>query len=189
MGVLIATPGVLALICLASWVLRTFYSEAFVPAAGLIQWQTAGVALRVVSWPMGFVILAKGRAGLFLLSEAVFAVLQLILLWACLEAWGLEGAGIALVLNYLLHTVGNVAVSRYLSGFVWSREVLALSAASIVSTAVVFLSVRLFAGGGLVAGLVVTACATAAAIAAAKHLLQLEIGRAMRARWPQLWGP
>ena len=55
MGILIAIPGILATLTLAPWVLRAFYSEAFTPAADVIRWQILGIALRVVSWPMGYV--------------------------------------------------------------------------------------------------------------------------------------
>src|SRR5208337_3218913 len=61
MGLLIAVPGVLATLTLAPWVLKIFYSVQFVPAVEIVRWQIVGILLRVVSWPMGFVQLAKGK--------------------------------------------------------------------------------------------------------------------------------
>ena len=120
MGVLIATPGVLVTLALAPWVLSIFYSSAFLPAAEVIRWQIIGVALRVASWPMGFIILAKGMPRTFMLTEALAWTLQVLLLAACLKLWGLEGSGIAFALMYVAVLVYLFGLSRAVTGFSWS---------------------------------------------------------------------
>lgn len=62
-GLLLAAPGLLATLCLAPWIIRIFYTEAFLPAADLLQWFILGCLGRVVSWPLGFVMLALGKGG------------------------------------------------------------------------------------------------------------------------------
>jgi antigen flippase len=128
MGVLIATPGILATLALAPWVLSVFYSSAFLPATDVIRWQIIGVALRVVSWPIGFIILAKGMPRTFMLVEAFAWTLQVLLLAVCLKLWGLEGAGIAFALMYVAVLMGLFAVGRAISGFSWSRRSISLIA-------------------------------------------------------------
>ena len=128
MGVLIAMPGVLATLALAPWVLSVFYSSAFLPAAEVIRWQIIGVALRVVSWPMSFIILAKGMPRTYMLTEALAWTLQVLLLAACLRMWGLEGAGIAFALMYGAVLVGLFWVSKAIAGFSWSRRSILLIA-------------------------------------------------------------
>ena len=127
-GVLIAMPGVLATLALAPWVLSVFYSSAFLPAAEVIRWQIIGVALRVVSWPMSFIILAKGMPRTYMLTEALAWTLQVLLLAACLRMWGLEGAGIAFALMYGAVLVGLFLVSKAIAGFSWSRRSILLIA-------------------------------------------------------------
>ena len=122
MGVLIATPGILVTLALAPWVLSVFYSSAFLPAAEVIRWQIIGVALRVVSWPMGFIILAKGMPRTFMLTEALAWTLQVLLLAACVKLWGLEGSGIAFALMYVVVLGYLFALSRAVTGFSWSRR-------------------------------------------------------------------
>src|ERR1035441_6481849 len=101
MGVLIALPGVLATVLLAPWVLRIFYSKDFVAAAGIIRWQVIGVFLRVVCWPIGAVLIAKGKSKLFMATESIYAIINVALLYVCTKVWGLTGIGVAFALFYV----------------------------------------------------------------------------------------
>ena len=139
MGLLIALPGLLVTLVLAPWVLRIFYSSAFVAATEVIRWMILGVGLRVVSWPMGFVQLAQGRARVFMATETVFAALQIALLFAGVRWFGLLGCGISFFATFLAHTVGSLVVCRWLSGFSWSRHAMALIALSVFSSGAVML--------------------------------------------------
>jgi hypothetical protein len=125
-GILIATPGILATLALAPWVLSVFYSSEFLPATEVVRWQIVGVALRIVSWPIGFIILAKGMPRTFAVVETASWTLQVLLLAGCLRLWGLEGAGIAFLLLYVVVLFGVYLVGRAITGFSWSRRSIAL---------------------------------------------------------------
>ena len=74
-SILLALPGVLATLALAPWVIQLFYSNRFDKAAEILCWQVRGTFLQVNSWPMGFIILAKGRAAaLFWTDFAAYSV-------------------------------------------------------------------------------------------------------------------
>jgi len=186
MGVLIATPGVLFTLCLAPWVLRTFYSEAFVPAAEIVRWQALGVALRVISWPMGFIILAKGLARLYIGTETSAAVTQLVLLVLCLRGWGLEGAGIAFALLYLAYTGLMLYVSWRTVAFAWSRRATALIALSVLVTLATLALARTAPPAGLAGGLALSSAASVACVLTMNRLLGLDPLRSLRARWASL---
>ena len=64
-GLLLAGPGVIATLTFAPVVLVLFYRSNFGPAAELLRWVCLGVLLRVISWPMSFIIVAKGARKLF----------------------------------------------------------------------------------------------------------------------------
>jgi PST family polysaccharide transporter len=123
-GVLIAFPGVLATLVLAPLVLHLAYAPSFSAASEVIRWQILGVGLKVISWPLGLVALAKGRSALFVKIEVSFAVLQAVLLYVCLKWFKLEGAGIAVFIHYALYTAGISLVARKLTGFSWARSCL-----------------------------------------------------------------
>lgn len=121
-GLLLAGPGVLATLTFAPLVIALFYSARFHAAVEILRWICLGTLLQVISWPMGYIILAKGRQNLFLLSDFAWTVVYLGLAWACVKAFGLNGAGIAFFGSYIFHGVLTYAIVRPLSGFGWSRE-------------------------------------------------------------------
>ena len=78
MGLLLAAPGVIATLTFAPLVIWLFYSSAFAPAVEILRWICLGMMLRVASWPMAFVLVAKGERKLYfwteLLSNCAFCV-------------------------------------------------------------------------------------------------------------------
>ena len=61
---LLALPGLAAMMVFAPLVIRVFYAPAFEAAVPILRWCILGILGRVFSWPLGFVLLAKGRAAL-----------------------------------------------------------------------------------------------------------------------------
>jgi antigen flippase len=119
-GLLLAGPGVIATLTFAPLVIALFYSAKFGAAVGVLRWVCLGATLQVVTWPMGFIILAKARQDFFLLSEFVWAVIAVGLAWSCVASFGLNGAGIAFFLSYIVHAALVYPIVRRLSGFRWS---------------------------------------------------------------------
>jgi enterobacterial common antigen flippase len=119
-GLLLAGPGVIATLTFAPLVIALFYSAKFGAAVGVLRWVCLGATLQVVTWPMGFIILAKARQDFFLLSEFVWAAIAVGLAWSCIASYGLNGAGIAFFLSYIVHAALVYPIVRRLSGFRWS---------------------------------------------------------------------
>jgi len=119
-GLLLAGPGVIATLTFAPLVIALFYSTKFGAAVGVLRWICLGATLQVVTWPMGFIIVAKARQGLFLFSESVWTIAAVGLAWVCIAWRGLDGAGIAFFLAYVFHGVLVYPIVRRLSGFRWS---------------------------------------------------------------------
>jgi antigen flippase len=139
-GLLIAGPGVLATLTFAPLVIVLFYSAKFAGSVEVLRWISLGATLQVVTWPMGFIIVAKSRQNLFLVSELLWAISAIGLAWICITRWGLKGAGIAFFLAYLAHWMIVYPITRRLSGFRWSRENRELGSASLALIAIVFAS-------------------------------------------------
>lgn len=138
MGVLVALPGVVATLLLAPWVLQIFYSKDFVSASDIIQWQVIGVFLRVVCWPLGVVVVAKGKSKLYMAIEITFGVLNIALLYVCTKVWELKGVGIAFAVFYMIVTIGLYGVCRSLSGFAWSGRCIKILLPGCMALAAVF---------------------------------------------------
>ena len=119
-SLLLAGPGVIATLTFAPVVIALFYSAEFNAAAGILRWICLGMTLRVITWPMGFIILAKGNATFFFWAELAWTVVNVGLSWICLRSFGLNGAGIAFFGSYVFHGLMIYPIVRRLSGFRWS---------------------------------------------------------------------
>ena len=120
-SLLMATPGVLLTLTLAPLAISLFYSAQFVGAVGVLRWICLGMALRVLTWPIGYVVVAKNRQVMFFAIELVWSVVNVVLTWVCVETLGVIGAGIAFFASYLLHCTLVYPIVRHLTGFHWSR--------------------------------------------------------------------
>ena len=127
-GMLVAGPGVLATLACAPLVIELFYSSKFGAAEGVLRWICLGMLLRVASWPMGFLLMAKGERKLYFWSELGSTTIYISLVWLCVRGWSLTGAGIAFFGSYVLYTTGVWLIARRLTGFQWSPANLRLAA-------------------------------------------------------------
>jgi len=119
-GFLLTMPGLLALLALAPFILRLLYSTEFVLAYDILRWQMLGSFLRVVTWPMAFIQLAKGRGKMFLLTETASNAILVISMWLGIKYFGLPGAGMAFFVLYISHFIMTYFVARHLIDFRWS---------------------------------------------------------------------
>jgi enterobacterial common antigen flippase len=121
-GLLLAGPGIIATLTFAPIVLTLFYSSKFAGAIDVLRWICVGVALRVITWPMGFIIVAKGEQGFFFWSELAWTVVNIGLTWIFVGSFGVSGAGIAFFGSYVFHGLLIYSIVRRLSHFRWSSE-------------------------------------------------------------------
>ncbi|MDC3255850.1 O-antigen translocase [bacterium] len=119
-GLLLAVPGLAATIIFAPLVISIFYSPEFVAAVDVLRWMVLGVFGRIVSWPLGFVILAKGKGKTFLFTELSANLFLLFTTWFCTEQMGLPGTGAAFALLYLYNSIVVLAVAYALTKETWS---------------------------------------------------------------------
>lgn len=138
-GLLLAGPGVLATLTFAPLVVALFYSAKFGAAVGILRWICLGTIIQVVSWPMGFIIIAKARQTLFIVCELAWAIVSLGLAWVCISDFGLDGVGIAFFGSYIFHAFLIYAVVSRISSFRWSQANERLGLLFLVVIAAVFI--------------------------------------------------
>src|SRR5580704_10788891 len=119
-GLLLACPGLIATLTFAPLVISLLYSAKFAMAVGVLRWICLGAILQVITWPMSFIIVAKGRQGIFFGTEFAWALVSLGLAWVCVKSLGLNGAGIAFFGSYAFYGFLLYPIVRQLSGFRWS---------------------------------------------------------------------
>jgi PST family polysaccharide transporter len=137
-SLLLAGPGVIATLVLAPLVLTALYSPEFRHALEVLRWICLGATLQVVTWPLGFVVVAEGRRSLFLWVEVAYAAVYLFLAWALVRWVGAVGAGMAFFGSYVFHAVVLYPIVRSLTGFRWSGPNLRLGGAFLALVGLVF---------------------------------------------------
>ncbi len=121
-GLLLAGPGVIVTVTFAPLLISLFYSAKFGAAVPLLRWICLGATLQVITWPMGFIIVAKGKQQLFFLAELAWTLVAVALSWLCVRKYGLDGAGLAFFGSYVFHGFLIYPIVYWLSGFCWSID-------------------------------------------------------------------
>jgi len=120
-SILLALPLLVGMMIFAPSIVRLFYAESFATAVPVLRWCLLGVFGRVLSWPLGFVMLAKGRGRLFFLTELLAVSVHVGAVYAFGPLWGLTGAGMAFMLMYIYYVVQMLLVVRMLAGWPWAN--------------------------------------------------------------------
>jgi antigen flippase len=119
-SLLLAGPGVIATLVLAPLVLQVLYSSAFGEAVEILRWICLGAALQVVTWPLGFIVVAEGKQVTFFAVELAYALVYVVLAAILVQVAGVNGAGMAFFGSYVFHGVLLYPIVRRLTGFRWS---------------------------------------------------------------------
>ncbi len=152
-GILLALPGIIGTLAFAPWMMQIFYTSKFLPGADLLPWFVLGVFGRVISWPLGFIQLAKGAKYWFAATQSVFNLIHLALCFVLLRSFGLWGVALAFASLYAFHVFGMRWVAGRLSGFRWTPAVLRLFVVSAILVGAGFCAQRWIPGQtGLIVG-------------------------------------
>ncbi|MGR9200923.1 O-antigen translocase [Rhizobium leguminosarum] len=119
-SMLLAGPGLLGTLTLAPLMMSLFYSAEFHGAVDLLRWICLGMMLRIISWPMGFIVVAKRTQAIFFWTEVAAAVVHVGLAWLFVSLLGTQGAGMAFFCLYVWHSILIYVIVRKLTGFRWS---------------------------------------------------------------------
>ncbi len=178
-GLLLAGAGVAATMAFAPWVIRLFFSNEFAAAEEVLRWICLGMLLRVASWPLGFILVARGEAGRFFWTELIANMIQLGLVWVCVKWHGVKGAGMAFFALYVVYLTGIYIVVRRLTGFRWTAANRRLALGYGVAVALVFVVTHRFASPlGTVLGALLT-------VVLSVHSLRTLCALVPRERWPR----
>ena len=121
-SLLLAGPLIVGMICFMDMIVWLFYSAQFGQSINILLWQSLGNLLKVISWPMGFLLLAKDRGSYYIFTELLWNALFLATIWLLWDRSGIESTGIAFLVGYLVFTGVIYAICKRMCGFTWSRK-------------------------------------------------------------------
>lgn len=125
-ALLLSAPIFIAMIGLAPWVIHLLYSSSFLPAVDVLRWQILGDVFKVVSWPLGFVILAAGAGKTFFWVESTTLVLMGVIIILLMPTMGLRITGVAFLIGYSYLTPLVYFLAGREIGFQWTISIVKL---------------------------------------------------------------
>jgi PST family polysaccharide transporter len=158
-ALLLCGPILVTLIGVAPWVVPLLYASDFAQSVEVLRWLLLADILKVLSWPLGFVLLASGAGRAYFVAEAIGASVFVGVTYLLLPTWGVAGAGIAGLALYAVYLpVTWWLARRHIDGFGWSGAVTAqavcLTAAALAVVGMAHWSIVAGALAGLALGLV-----------------------------------
>lgn len=121
---LAALPILLVIYVFCPFLLQIFYSSKFLSGNELTKWLAISCFFKVLCWPLGYIIIAKGKKNLFMITSIIWEIIHIPTIILCMNHWGLKGIGISYVLVYFLVTLGSTLVTFIYFKFTWSKEAL-----------------------------------------------------------------
>src|SRR5690606_20110666 len=95
----------LVIYLLRDFIIGVLFTSDFIPMRDLFAWQMVGDTLKIGSWLLGYVLIAKSEFKFVMFTEVVFAVLFYFFINYFIAKIGLEGSAVAHALNYFLHMI------------------------------------------------------------------------------------
>jgi PST family polysaccharide transporter len=96
--------------------IRILYDERFDRAIPLLSWMIWGVFIRLLAWPLGYWMLARGSVQTVVLVESTSNLAMALLPLMLVPRFGVEGAAYAFSISYMLYAIVMLMVSKARSG-------------------------------------------------------------------------
>lgn len=122
-ALLLCGPVLVAMLGCAPWVIRLLYTGEFGPAVDILRWQLLGDILKVMSWPLGFVLVAAGAGKTFVLTESTGIGVFVLGVFVALPLIGVTATGVAFLALYVAYLPLVWWLGGRRIGFRWSRAV------------------------------------------------------------------
>ena len=121
-AILLAVPGLVAALIFSSLLILLLYSARFDGASDILRWMILGMLGRIVSWPLGFILLAHGDKSAYIISELSTAIVHVALVWLGVHFLGPIGAGVAFAGQYLFYVLLIIMVTRARHEYIQSHS-------------------------------------------------------------------
>ena len=110
-GLLLGVPVIIGLLTLGKLCVHLLYANSFDAAIPLLTWMTWGVFVRIIAWPLGFRLLARGSAKAMITIEGLSAAVTTAASVGLLYGYGLLGCVVGFLAGQLFYAFLLVALS------------------------------------------------------------------------------
>ena len=108
--VLLASPIIIGMVGFSDLMLKILYSNDFVGANRILQWQILGDFFKIISWPCGFIFLAKGFGKQYTVYSISYSILYFVII---ILGWDYVGFSIIGISFFIAQLAGLVFTYTY----------------------------------------------------------------------------
>ena len=131
-SLLILAPMLTSLIVFLPVLIPLLFSREFLPVIAMAQISVLAMFFKVLTLPVAYITLARGRSVIYLFLETSYYVVFVLLIIFGYEHWGLIGTGIAVTLAHIFDYLLINGVARWLYGYKMSSAVMRYGAIHIL---------------------------------------------------------
>jgi O-antigen/teichoic acid export membrane protein len=142
-ALLILAPILTFFLIFINWVVILLYSTRFLPVDNMIHWAALGIFFKAASWPIAYLIIAKGHSKLFFYNELFANIYMLGLNLIGYQLRGLEGLGVSFFVGYLLYLIQVFIITKRKYTFSFGMSFFKIFGVQFVLGVSCFLSSRL----------------------------------------------
>lgn len=153
-AILVSLPIIVGMILFSKFILTLFYSTEFIAASELLRWQLLGSIFKIISWPLAFILLAKNKGKLFLISEVIFYASYLSAAYLLYSTYSINAFGIAYLVAYIIYLLTVFVMAKYLTKFEWTPEITSIISISLAFVIASFIVLMYFDKLGFLLGIV-----------------------------------
>lgn len=121
-AIVFSAPILIVMLAFAPLIINLLYSSEFNNSIEILRWQVFGDVLKVFSWPLSWLIIAKGRSKLFFCIELVWNSSYILLVFIGINSLGIEIVGYAFAFSYLIYLILVYVFSRSINDFQWTNH-------------------------------------------------------------------
>lgn len=104
--------GCISIYFLRIFIIKVLYTSNFLPMENLFFWQLLGDFIKMASFVLAYMLLAKAMTKLYIITEILFSLLYLVFAYLLINKIGLQGVTIAFALNYFLYLILMIFVFK-----------------------------------------------------------------------------
>jgi O-antigen/teichoic acid export membrane protein len=96
------------------YIIEALFSKKFFQMESLFFWQLLGDFFKMASWVLAFLMLAKAKTSIYIITEIGFSTLYVLLSYALMQIFGIRGTAISFALNYFIYLLVMIYIFRKL---------------------------------------------------------------------------
>lgn len=124
--ILVLAPIIAAFLTYIPIIVNILLSKEFVDVIPYMHWAILGILVKGFSWPLGYVILARGDSRVLFMKELIINLFFLGSSIFLYNRMGIEGLGVSFLLMYILNIAIVISITRIRYSISYTRKYLVI---------------------------------------------------------------